>query len=101
LSNVNCPYCDAENSIYEEELNTVHETECGECDNTFTYTIEMQPVYLVHRADCLNDIHNYEQIGQVQKFNQKNGQIGKITRFKCKECDAERSVVEIEMAEFN
>lgn len=59
MSDVNCPYCGADQEInhddgYGYEEDSIHQQECVECDKTFTYTTSISFSYDVNKADCLN-----------------------------------------------
>jgi transposase-like protein len=60
MSDVNCPYCDAEQEInhddgYGYEESKTHEQECDSCGKHFAYTTEISFDYNVAKADCMND----------------------------------------------
>jgi ribosomal protein S14 len=66
MSDLNCPYCDAENEVnhddgagYDEDK--AHEMECRECGKMFQFTTSISFHYAPHKADCLNDgNHDYQ-----------------------------------------
>lgn len=59
MSDINCPYCDAELEVchddgfgYDEYRN--HEMQCGECEKNFVFTTSIIFHYRPEKADCLN-----------------------------------------------
>lgn len=60
MSDMNCPYCNAEQDVnhddgegYDEAQN--HEHECSECGKNFTFRTVITYRYKSAKADCLND----------------------------------------------
>lgn len=68
MSDVNCPYCGAEQEInhddghgYAEDVK--HEQQCGECEKYFVFTTFIHFSYDVEKADCLNgEPHELEKV---------------------------------------
>ena len=59
MSDLNCPYCDAELEVchddgfgYEEDK--AHEMECDECGKNFVFHTHISFNYHPEKADCLN-----------------------------------------------
>ena len=59
MSDLECPYCGAENNIchddgfgYEEDV--AHEMECGWCEKSFTFQTHISYNYYPQKAECLN-----------------------------------------------
>ena len=96
MSDVECPYCGAEQEIchddgfgYEEDR--LHEMECCECEKTFVFTTSILFMYEPSKADCLNDgEHQFKPTGTVPR---------KYTRMRCSECGLERPCTDSEMSE--
>lgn len=88
MSDVNCPYCDAEQEInhddgygYEEDL--IHNQECDNCDKTFTFTTSISYYYEAQKADCLNGSeHIYKPTITFPR---------EFTEMRCIMCDDERN----------
>ena len=87
MSDLNCPYCNAEIEIchddgfgYEEDIK--HQQECYECEKTFTFTTSISFYYEPEKADCLNDgEHDYEV---TRHFPER------YRRLRCTMCDHEK-----------
>ena len=59
MSDVECPYCGAEQAIcyddshgYAEDQR--HEQSCGECEKTFVFATYLSLSHEAYKADCLN-----------------------------------------------
>ena len=59
MSDIECPYCKAENNVchddgqgYEEDRR--HEMECSHCGNGFVFMTSVLYLYTPYKADCLN-----------------------------------------------
>jgi hypothetical protein len=96
MSDINCPYCDAEQEInhddgygYTEE--EIHQQQCGECDKYFTFTTSISFYYEAEKADCLN--------GAEHDFQPTHTQPVEYTKMRCSMCDESRNPTESEMAE--
>ena len=94
MSDVNCPYCSAEQEINHDdgqgyEENTFHEQQCVCCDKNFTFTTSIHFYYEAHKADCLNDAsHNYKKTYTSPI---------EFTKMKCTTCEDERNPTKEEM----
>jgi transposase-like protein len=74
MSDINCPYCDAELYVchddgygYEENVN--HQMECHKCEKSFVFQTSISFYYEAEKADCLNDgNHNWKK-NHTQEFN--------------------------------
>ena len=97
MSDVNCPYCDAEIEInhddgygYAEDV--AHQQECGKCGKTFVYNTSISFYYEAEKADCLNgQPHDYQPTHTCPK---------EYTRMRCSMCDNERAMTPEEKAKF-
>lgn len=49
-----CPYCNHENERDDIGNPDDYETECSECEKTFMYSVEYEPIFASRKADCLN-----------------------------------------------
>lgn len=94
MSDINCPYCNAEQEIchddgYGMEEGVRHEQECGVCEKTFVYETSISIYHEAFRADCLNGgAHNYAQTHTWPK---------EYTMMACIVCEKERKPTEDEM----
>lgn len=83
MSDVDCPYCGAEQEICQDdghgcEEGTVYEQECDECEKTFVFTASIHYHFDASQADCLNGAnHDWKII--------KDSWIG--DRRRCRGCD--------------
>lgn len=87
MSDVNCPYCDAEQEInhddgygYEEDGD--YQQECGDCEKTFAYTTSIIFLHRANKADCLN--------GSEHKYKPTITYPKKYTRMMCSDCGDRR-----------
>ena len=60
MSDLECPYCGAENEVCHDDgagyaEDEAHEMECGECEKSFTFQTHISFSYHPEKADCLND----------------------------------------------
>lgn len=86
MSDLYCPYCDYDCGSYVDdchEQDVEYEHECPKCDKNFIFTIDYDPNFSSHKADCLNNgKHNYEKIIGSPKEYFKN-------RRRCSMCSKE------------
>ena len=95
MSDVNCPYCDKEQDInnddgYGYEEDKIHNQYCSNCEKTFAYTTSISFYYYPHKADCLNDGEH--------KWKLSNTYPKKYAYYYCEDCgeeDRTRKVEEI------
>lgn len=96
MSDVNCPYCNAEQEInhddgYGYEESVTHQQECDNCDKTFTFTTSISYYYEAQKADCLNGSeHIYKPTITFPR---------EFTKMCCIMCDDERKPTEEEWLE--
>ena len=96
MSDVNCPYCDAEVEInhddgYGYEEDRTFEQECSHCEKCFSFTTSIWFLYQANKADCLNGSeHKYEESITFPK---------KYTRLFCKDCGDVTDISEERRAE--
>jgi len=89
MSDVNCPYCDAELEICTDdghgcEEGVTYEQPCSSCDKHFVFTASISYHYEPYKADCLNGApHNYKPTKTFPKA---------FTRMCCEWCDEERKL---------
>lgn len=96
MSDINCPYCDANQDInhddgYGYEENVKHEQRCSKCGKYFTFTTHRTRYYEVQRADCLN--------GSEHKWRRTYTFPIEFTDMECDTCDKRRKPDEKEMAQ--
>lgn len=96
MSDINCPYCNAEQEInhddgygYEEGIS--HEQQCDDCEKTFTYTTSVVFYYGAYKADCLNDGNHLFKVRKTWPIE--------FTEMKCSTCEKTRKLTEEEMKE--
>ena len=94
MSDVNCPYCDAEQEInhddgYGYEEGVRHEQQCGECNKYFTFTTSISYYYESEKADCLN--------GAEHDFKPTRTHPKKYTKMECSMCEESRKPTDEEM----
>lgn len=93
MSDVNCPYCGAEQEInhddgygYEEEV--IHRQECEDCGKYFGYKTTIIFLYEAEKVDCLNSgQHNYRQTRTIPKC---------MTKMRCIACGEEKPLTDNE-----
>lgn len=87
MSDINCPYCNAELEIchddgfgYEEGI--LHQMECPRCDSYFVFETSIVFYYDAKKANCLNDgIHHYKVTGTYPS---------RYAKLRCDMCDDEQ-----------
>src|SRR3990167_9792249 len=94
MSDIKCPYCNAEQEInhddgrgYEEDVR--HEQQCGECDKYFTFTTSVLYYYDAEKADCLN--------GAEHDFHPNRTYPKEYTKMFCSTCEETRKPTDEEM----
>ena len=95
MSDMNCPYCNAEQEVchddghgYAEEVK--HEHRCRECDKLFVFQTYISMSYEAAPAECLNDgAHDFQPTTCTPKW---------ATRMRCRMCDEERQPTATEKA---
>ena len=94
MNDLECPYCGHEQEVchddgfgYEEDV--CHETECYECEKTFTFNTIISFSYTSNRADCLN--------GGEHELKPTITYPKKYTKMRCETCDYERSCTDEEL----
>lgn len=94
MSDLNCPYCDAELDVchddgfgYEESVN--HQMECGKCGKTFVFQTSISFYYEPSKADCLNGCdHHFLPTHTYPK---------QFTKMECQMCGERRIPTDEEM----
>jgi len=94
MSDVNCPYCNAEQEIdhndgYGYEEGVRHEQQCGECNKHFTFTTSISYYYESEKADCLN--------GAEHDFKPTQTHPKEYTKMECSMCEESRKPTDEEM----
>ena len=95
MSDVECPYCGADQEInhddgYGYDEGEKHHQECPACEKTFVYTTYILFSYDADKADCLNGSkHKYEPTFTVPR---------RYTRMRCMDCGDERPCSKDELA---
>lgn len=98
MSDLNCPYCNAELSVchddgfgYEEGVN--HQMECGYCEKSFVFQTSISFYYEPAKADCLND--------GKHDWKKNHTQPSYFTKMECSMCGDTRELTQEERVEFN
>jgi hypothetical protein len=58
MSDVNCPYCEAQQDLSGHDFtgeDVLNEHECKNCKKTFQFTTGISYFYRANKSDCLND----------------------------------------------
>lgn len=101
MTDVECPYCDAEQEIchddgYGYEEGRLFEQQCSECEKVFTFTTSISFYYDAYQADCLNgDEHVY---GRPQKLWFDERKKKALWRRRCRGCESEQQGYDPEWA---
>ena len=98
MSDVMCPYCNAEQEIchddgegYAEDI--LHSQWCSSCEYTFAFTTSILYYYAATKADCLNDgDHKWESTHTYPV---------QCTRMECFDCGELRQPTPAEWVEIN
>ena len=87
MSDMQCPYCGADQEVchddgqgYAEDRR--HEHTCSECDKSFVFTTAISFDYRPRKADCLN--------GEPHDLKMSTTWPKKYSRMQCTHCDYER-----------
>ena len=95
MSDMNCPYCDAEQEVchddgagYDEGQR--HEHTCRSCDKTFVFSTFISLSYEPHKADCLNE--SPHRLKMSSTFPRE------YSKMRCRDCDFERNPTPEEFA---
>ena len=89
MSNLECPYCDADlddpDDCYKED--ETYEEHCPHCDKRFVFTLSYSVSYTAYEAPCLN--------GEDHKWKKINGCPAEYfeNRRRCEYCDKEITIV--------
>lgn len=89
MSDINCPYCDAEIEINHDDgagyaEDEIHEQRCDECDKMFVFTTSIHFSYSPSKADCLNDgEHRYKRTTTFPP---------EFARMRCEDCGDEKPI---------
>lgn len=74
MSDIECPYCGAEQNICNDdghglEEGVPHEEQCGECEKYFVFNTHISISYSAYKADCLNGKpHKYKPVVHIPKY---------------------------------
>jgi len=69
MSDLNCPYCNAEIEIFQDDGHGTDESEiyreqCPKCEKYFTFTVAISFDFTADKADCLNGApHRFSRVG--------------------------------------
>ena len=94
MSDLNCPYCNAELDVchddgygYEEDVD--HQMDCYKCNKTFVFQTSISFYYEPSKADCLN--------GSEHDFKATHTYSKEFTDMECSMCGERRTPTEDEM----
>ena len=95
MSDINCPYCGAEQDINHDDdygiaEDEVYEQECSECEKIFAFNTGFILVYEAWKADCLN--------GAEHKYKRTDTYPREFTKMRCTDCHHERKCTDDELA---
>lgn len=96
MSDVECPYCGAEQEICHDDgygyaEDEIYEQECPECDKTFAFNTGIILVHEAWKADCLNGApHEYRPTATFP---------ARYTKMLCKVCGDRRHPTSEELDE--
>lgn len=97
MSDLNCPYCDADLDVCHDdgfgyEEGKAHEMECDECRKTFTFQTHISFNYYPEKADCLNGSpHPFTDWEKLWEHEEK-----KTEYRRCTTCDhQERRIIDL------
>lgn len=91
MSDLECPYCGAENEVCHDDgigysEDEAHEMECGTCEKNFVFYATIHFHYSPRKADCLNG--SPHQLREWRKiYTEANGY--EIHRRCCNDCQYE------------
>lgn len=97
MSDINCPYCNAEQEICHDDgqgyaEDETHQQECSECDKTFVFSTSISFYYTPEKAGCLNGgEHNWQPTMTFPR---------QYTKMRCLMCDESRMPDADEMEAF-
>ena len=81
MSNIECPYCYADNDVCHDDdegfqEGVKHEMQCSTCNHNFTFETAVTVNYYPEKADCLNgsphDLYTSRTYGDTQWLRCKN-----------------------------
>ena len=86
MTDLNCPYCDAGNTVRHDgdfgyAENVKHEMQCRSCTKNFVFETYISFNYSPHKADCLNDQAHDLQMTKTWRPG--------AARLQCRNCDFE------------
>jgi Zn finger protein HypA/HybF involved in hydrogenase expression len=89
MTDINCPYCDAELNINHDDgfgcnEDEIYQQECSNCEKTFCYTTKITFNYFPFKADCLN--------GENHKYEKTHTCPVEYTKLRCSVCGDEKPI---------
>ena len=101
MSDMHCPYCNAENEVCHDDgagyaEDQLHEHTCYQCEKNFVFKTSVSFYYDPYKADCLNGGQHVWAMWHTSWIND-----GKRHQYRyCSRCDREESrILEIKEAE--
>jgi len=100
MSDLECPYCHAENDLSNDEKMLFSESrleqhQCYECEKIYIFSIYIPPpTYTAYLAECLNDGNHQWEI--LKSYPKERG----LAKMRCKVCDETRRMSDKEWYEW-
>ena len=96
MSDINCPYCDAELEVCHDDgqgyaEGVKHQMQCAECEKYFVFGTSITFYYDPMQADCLND--------EKHQWSAQHCSPTKFTKMECETCGEIREPSEEEMSQ--
>lgn len=88
MSDLNCPYCDADQDVCHDDgagylEDRAHEMECSACQKNFVFQTHISFTYFPEKADCLNG--SPHDCGEWKNLWTHEGKT--LQNRRCKDCD--------------
>lgn len=94
MSDMNCPYCDAEVEVCHDDgfgysEDAAHEQQCPACEKNFVFYTSISFSYSPRKADCLNDGQHRLKLSSTYPRE--------YSKMRCLSCDYERQATSDEL----
>jgi hypothetical protein len=96
MSDMHCPYCNAENEVCHDDgagyaEDQLHEHTCYQCEKNFVFKTSVSFYSDPYKADCLN--------GSEHRLEMSITTPKRYSKMRCKDCDYQRKPTEQEFEE--